>query len=115
MKQVDNKNIYIFDEDSPVTCPECGSRTDFEELENGAQLHSCLNHTTCGLSFIVEIETIETQDEEPVTEFIKINYNNLTTTQKNKVKDWYGRPMVPAEKKYNYYFDENNNVDSATA
>jgi hypothetical protein len=32
--------------DQPVTCPACGSRTDWVDLPDGSQLHTCLrlNH-----------------------------------------------------------------------
>lgn len=33
---------YEFGED-PVTCGECGARTEFEELPGNTQFHQCLN------------------------------------------------------------------------
>ena len=38
-------DTYTTDCDQPVTCPDCGSRTDFEEIESPIymQFHTCLN------------------------------------------------------------------------
>ena len=47
---VDSSNIYLLDEDQPMTCPACGSRTDFVDTPNGMQYHKCLN-VSCGKVF----------------------------------------------------------------
>lgn len=39
--------------EQPETCRKCGSRTDFEDLPDGTQLHQCLN---CGKWYIVEFD-----------------------------------------------------------
>jgi hypothetical protein len=51
------KIIYAIleDDDQPTTCPLCGARTDFTELENGQQEHTCLS-PQCGYSFLVEFD-----------------------------------------------------------
>lgn len=46
------KDIYIMGED-PTTCPKCGARTDFVELPDGKQEHTCSN---CDYVFLVEDE-----------------------------------------------------------
>lgn len=57
MKQLKNFNIYLRGPEEIVTCPECGSRTEWEELPQGGdaepQLHSCLNGC---LVFVSEID-----------------------------------------------------------
>lgn len=45
--------------DQPVTCPNCGSRTSFDELQTGLQHHRCLN-AICGNEFI----TCPPEDDE---------------------------------------------------
>lgn len=42
--------VYIVG-DQPTTCPKCGARTDFSEMEKEQQ-HICLNES-CGKQFIV--------------------------------------------------------------
>lgn len=50
--------------DQPTTCPHCGARTDFEDLANDRQLHTCLD-ATCGYRFIVtEPDETEPPDRE---------------------------------------------------
>ena len=39
--------------DQPTSCGICGSRTDFEEINDMAQIHECLN-PECGHKFITE-------------------------------------------------------------
>lgn len=39
--------------DQPTTCPHCGTRTDWTDLSNGVQRHTCLN-TLCGFEFLAE-------------------------------------------------------------
>lgn len=39
--------------DQPVTCPHCGSRTGWTDLDNGKQLHHCLN-MKCAVWFRAE-------------------------------------------------------------
>ena len=48
----DNLDCYIIN-DQPTTCGLCGTRTDFEEINNMLQLHECLN-PDCGYKFIIE-------------------------------------------------------------
>lgn len=48
--------------DQPETCPHCGARTDFEELEGDRQLHRCLD-ATCGYRYIV---THPEEEPEPL-------------------------------------------------
>jgi hypothetical protein len=55
MSSKPNSSItYIIGED-PMTCPECGARTDFDVLADGQELHTCLN-SSCELSFLAEHE-----------------------------------------------------------
>ena len=42
-KQKEPEGIIIIDIDCQTTCPSCGARTEFEEREDGLQLHRCLN------------------------------------------------------------------------
>lgn len=43
--------------EQPETCRKCGSRTNFDVLSNGLQVHQCLN---CARRYVVEFdETIE--------------------------------------------------------
>lgn len=51
--------------DQPVTCPHCGSRTDWDDSEVGVgmQLHVCLN-PICGVWFRVEEDDEEDEDED---------------------------------------------------
>lgn len=44
---------YGVDGDQPVTCPECGARTEFDEIPGGYQGHQCLG---CGYLFTTEFE-----------------------------------------------------------
>jgi hypothetical protein len=77
MKQLNDFNIFLRGPEEIVTCPECGSRTDFTDLPDSAvvdakgnsnepQLHNCLNVAECGLTFISEIdlddETLQGED-----------------------------------------------------
>jgi hypothetical protein len=50
--------VFLLDDEQPTTCPHCGSRTDFDELDTGGhtQHHRCLNVSTCGFEFIAEEE-----------------------------------------------------------
>lgn len=50
------QTVYLYGAD-PVTCPRCGSRTDFREMEesDGRQQHVCLNRV-CRFDFIAEPE-----------------------------------------------------------
>ena len=41
------------DEDQPITCPKCGSRTDFKDVSARVQLHTCLG---CAYSFLCEFD-----------------------------------------------------------
>lgn len=45
--------VYGLNEDQPATCPQCGSRTDFDELESDLQRHTCLD---CGKVFFAETD-----------------------------------------------------------
>ena len=44
--------IYVIGED-PMTCPECGTRTSFDVLSDGQELHTCLN-PECEFTFLAE-------------------------------------------------------------
>jgi len=52
----DNLDCYILN-DQPTTCGLCGSRTDFEEINNRLQLHECLN-PDCGYKFMAEFKVL---------------------------------------------------------
>jgi hypothetical protein len=39
--------------DQPETCRKCGSRTDFDDIGDGLQLHRCM---LCGNQYLVEFE-----------------------------------------------------------
>lgn len=49
----DESNIYLHDEDQPMSCPKCGTRTEFFELENGTEVHIC-NNQECQFTFFAE-------------------------------------------------------------
>jgi hypothetical protein len=44
--------VYLIG-DEVMTCPRCGSRTEFDELPNGRQRHYCL-FSSCGYEFYAE-------------------------------------------------------------
>ena len=49
---------HFVDTDQPTTCPKCGARTDFTEIETTfpfTQIHQCLNKD-CRCTFIGEID-----------------------------------------------------------
>jgi hypothetical protein len=52
-------DIYIVDNEQPTTCPKCGTRTDFEEMNEKKKIiiqkHSCPN-PKCKYEFIGEFE-----------------------------------------------------------
>ena len=51
-------DTYFLSPDQPTTCPLCGARTDFIELEVTfpfTQIHNCLNKN-CGFTFIGETD-----------------------------------------------------------
>ncbi len=51
-------NIHFVDVDQPTTCPLCGARTDFTQIETTfpfTQIHKCLD-ISCGYTFIGEID-----------------------------------------------------------
>ncbi len=43
-------DCYILN-DQPTSCGVCGTRTDFEDIDDTTQLHQCLN-PECGYKFI---------------------------------------------------------------
>lgn len=43
--------VYGLDIDQPTVCPQCGSRTDFDELPSGLQRHQCINQRCNRLFF----------------------------------------------------------------
>lgn len=45
--------IQVLDDEQPTTCPKCGSRTEFDELTEGRQHHTCLG---CGYEFVGEFD-----------------------------------------------------------
>ena len=47
-------DCYILN-DQPMTCGLCGARTDFAEINDGMQIHECLN-LDCRYKFITEYE-----------------------------------------------------------
>lgn len=53
---VNNKKLDIYmngDNDQPTTCPLCGGRTDFKEITEDLEQHTCLE---CSYEFILELE-----------------------------------------------------------
>ncbi len=54
--------IFILGEE-PTTCPQCGSRTDFDENDDDTQSHRCLNRD-CGFDFLGVFD--DDDDAEPV-------------------------------------------------
>jgi len=47
-------DIYTVDPDCPVTCPKCGTRTDFREIpDTDQQEHTCQGRD-CKYHFITE-------------------------------------------------------------
>lgn len=46
--------VYLIGEEV-MTCPRCGSRTEFDELDHGRQRHTCL-FSSCGYEFYAEDE-----------------------------------------------------------
>ena len=55
---IDASKIYLLDADQPMTCPACGSRTDFVDTPGGLQYHTCLN-ASCGKTFLTA------EDDQP--------------------------------------------------
>jgi rubredoxin len=47
-------DIFIMT-DQPETCRQCGTRTEFEDLSKGKQIHRCSN---CQFTYILEDGTI---------------------------------------------------------
>lgn len=45
--------IWASQDGQPVTCPDCGARTDFVDCNDGLQDHTCLN-SKCGEKFAVD-------------------------------------------------------------
>jgi len=43
-------SVYLIG-DQPTTCPKCGARTEYKELDGGRQDHACMQ---CGFHFIAE-------------------------------------------------------------
>jgi len=60
---------YTLDEEQPMTCPSCGSRTDFVEMAYGKQRHNCLN-ASCGRLFFAS-EDDDNQQTALVTNAVK--------------------------------------------
>ena len=57
LQPIDTLDIYLM-HDQPTTCPMCSSRTDFEELYDGRQVHTCLN-SDCFYQFTTEADDNE--------------------------------------------------------
>lgn len=57
----DELDIYILDNDQPTTCPKCGVRTDWIEIDNDRFFHTCLDKE-CNYQFIGEFETDEERE-----------------------------------------------------
>jgi hypothetical protein len=58
VKIIDIIGLELFGhDDQPTTCPECGARTDFQELpiKNEVILHECLNED-CKMRFLTELD-----------------------------------------------------------
>ena len=57
MLKIDGVNHNLLDcfilNDQPTTCGLCGARTDFVEINDGLQIHECLNLDCC-YKFITE-------------------------------------------------------------
>ena len=52
-----NAEVIYLGTEQPETCRWCGSRTDFDVLPSGLQIHQCLN---CAKRYFVEFdESIE--------------------------------------------------------
>ena len=49
----DDAYTHAADNDQPVTCPQCSCRTEWDDLQNGDQLHTCRG---CDYTFTVEFE-----------------------------------------------------------
>jgi hypothetical protein len=45
--------VQILDNEQPTVCPKCGSRTEFDELTDGRQHHTCL---ACSYEFLGEFD-----------------------------------------------------------
>jgi hypothetical protein len=55
-----DKNTYILDNDQPTTCPKCGARTDFYEIDNKdepIQEHYCMQ-VACSYTFWGVFESV---------------------------------------------------------
>lgn len=50
--------IQVTGED-PTACPKCGTRSHFDELEDGRQVHRCINTEHCGHEFVAEADEEE--------------------------------------------------------
>lgn len=51
---MDSNIIYALDDDQPMTCSACGSRTNFIEMAAGKQRHHCLNNRCNKVFFAAE-------------------------------------------------------------
>jgi hypothetical protein len=54
--ELDNKVVYLAGV-CPMTCPKCGSRTQFETFPSGLEEHLC-RHSACQFAFFVEREPV---------------------------------------------------------
>ena len=52
IKSLHELEVYIGD-DQPTTCPKCGSRTEFIEVDDMKQQHKC---NSCEFEFFLEFE-----------------------------------------------------------
>tara|TARA_R110000782_G_scaffold125788_6_gene217440 strand:- start:1114 stop:1320 length:207 start_codon:yes stop_codon:yes gene_type:complete len=49
-----NLDCYLLNE-QPTTCAICGARTNFEEVNDGIQIHKCMN-SNCDYKFTAEVD-----------------------------------------------------------
>lgn len=85
------KDSFTSGHDQPTTCPECGARSDFEEVK-GKQMHTCLG---CGYEFTLEFEKEEEEPEpeemsvgEALAVLIDYAEQDLATKDDDDMEDW---------------------------
>lgn len=86
--------IFILS-DQPTTCPLCGARTEFDELESGQQHHRCLDQSGCGHEFIAEDRADDDLvDEWPDDEDDGINGGERGSGGATVLNDRYAESIV---------------------
>lgn len=89
----DDLPVFVMTEDIP-TCPDCGARTNWDDLPNGRQHHKCQR---CGKEFLMA----PAEEDEPDEVTIKVTYYSMLITPESIVEgllEWEGVKAVVTEK-----------------